>query len=471
VKHLDKVKRPDRLILLARRLELPEIEAAFHSGEVPWTKIREIARIATPDTERVWLEKARRLTSRQLEEEVAGKRRGDRPGGGLKAKRMKQEVRLRFAGEDLAIWEKGIRMMMKEIGPGATPDKAAVEIVRRTIAMGRLGNTPPTQKGRVPSREVDLVVYHLGRDGTPWVTALGGSGQKGRVEIDPSVIEEKVRSGARTIEVEDVKGTGVCSAISFGERGKVAPEDRDVPVSPELREAVLARDGSCVVCGSLEDPTPHHLDSHADGGKSDMTRLVTLCCRCQGCVHDGDVILRVEDDGTVTALDRDGKVIGKAQSAAEVLAEADETCPLEIIERRGLPAEQPAPERSPEESQEAQQSAAPEAPAESPDFRSLDSLDDLPAELTTSQWRALTAPSPLGSPEGMVIEWSPTHRAFLFRPDGRDLAEFLSPPEVVPTLPTAVAGDLRSGWAVALRLAAVGQGEWEWKCSALRVQG
>src|SRR6266498_1957576 len=58
-KHLPQQRRPDRLILLAKRLEkLPQIEAAFHSGEVPWTKIREIARIAKPDTEQVWLDLA-----------------------------------------------------------------------------------------------------------------------------------------------------------------------------------------------------------------------------------------------------------------------------------------------------------------------------------------------------------------------------------------------------------------------------
>ena len=45
-------ERPDKLILLARRLEkLPLIEAAFNSGEVPWTKIREIARIADAESE------------------------------------------------------------------------------------------------------------------------------------------------------------------------------------------------------------------------------------------------------------------------------------------------------------------------------------------------------------------------------------------------------------------------------------
>ena len=53
-------ERPDKLILLARRLEkLPLIEAAFNSGEVPWTKIREIARVASRETEQELLDLAR----------------------------------------------------------------------------------------------------------------------------------------------------------------------------------------------------------------------------------------------------------------------------------------------------------------------------------------------------------------------------------------------------------------------------
>src|SRR6185369_651270 len=218
----------------------------------------------------------------------------------------------------------------------------------------------------------------------------------------------------RTIAVEDVQGAGVCSAIPFGRRGEVAPEDRDAAVSPELKEAVLVRDGCCLVCGARENLGPHHLDSHADGGKSDMRRLIALCLRCQGSVHDQDVILRVEEDGTVTALDRDGRVIGKPQSAAEVLAEADESCPLETIERRELPV--------PEVKGETGETAGPESSGEAESFRSLDSLDDLPPELTASQWRALQG----------QIEWSATQRAFLLSPDGRDLTEFLKLPEASP---------------------------------------
>ena len=55
--HLD-YRRADKLILVARRLEeLLEIDKALSDGEVPWTKVREIARVATPATEGKWLDR------------------------------------------------------------------------------------------------------------------------------------------------------------------------------------------------------------------------------------------------------------------------------------------------------------------------------------------------------------------------------------------------------------------------------
>ena len=49
-KHLGGCHRVDKLMLLAKHLEdLPQIEAAFDGGEVPWTKIREIARITVQE--------------------------------------------------------------------------------------------------------------------------------------------------------------------------------------------------------------------------------------------------------------------------------------------------------------------------------------------------------------------------------------------------------------------------------------
>ncbi len=108
-------------------------------------------------------------------------------------------------------------------------------------------------------------------------------------------------------------------------------------------------------------------------------------------------------------------MIGKPRSAAEVLSDADESCPLETIERREVQVADTA--RRNEE--------LPQASAETECSRTLDSLDDLPS----SPWRAL---------EGR-IEWSPAHRAFLFRPDGRDLEEFLTSPGEPTPLPSAEA--------------------------------
>jgi hypothetical protein len=51
----------------------------------------------------------------------------------------------------------------------------------------------------------------------------------------------------------------------------------------------------------------------------------------------------VEEDGTLAARDREGRVIGKPLSAGEVLADAGEACPLETIVRCKLPAAARAP--------------------------------------------------------------------------------------------------------------------------------
>src|SRR6185503_12403893 len=131
--------------------------------------------------------------------------------------------------------------------------------------------------------------------------------------------------------------------------------------------------------------------------------------------------------GTVTALDRDGNVIGKPRSAAEVLANADESCPLETIDRREASVSEAAPEAG------GAATAPPAAESEVP--RTLDSLDDLPPVLTAFQWRALEE----------RIEWGAVHRAFVFRPDGRDLAEFLAAPKEAAPIPPGPSAEPAAG--------------------------
>lgn len=62
------------LLNMAERFEeLPRLKAAFQKGDIPWTKAREVVKVATPKTEAKWLDRCKNMSNRQLEQEVKRK--------------------------------------------------------------------------------------------------------------------------------------------------------------------------------------------------------------------------------------------------------------------------------------------------------------------------------------------------------------------------------------------------------------
>ncbi|MBM4118889.1 hypothetical protein FJ251_14365, partial [bacterium] len=60
-----------QFIHLAESLEhLPQLQDSLTRGELPWTKAREVVKVATAQTERQWIEEAQQLNSRTLETRV-----------------------------------------------------------------------------------------------------------------------------------------------------------------------------------------------------------------------------------------------------------------------------------------------------------------------------------------------------------------------------------------------------------------
>ena len=61
---------------VARVLEtLPVVRAAFAAGRLSYSKVRALTRVATPDDEPVWAERARRMSAGELEQAVTAHRR------------------------------------------------------------------------------------------------------------------------------------------------------------------------------------------------------------------------------------------------------------------------------------------------------------------------------------------------------------------------------------------------------------
>lgn len=59
------------LLHLARRFkELPKMKESFSRGEIPYTKAREVVKVATAKNEEEWIDKCKTLSNRQLEQAV-----------------------------------------------------------------------------------------------------------------------------------------------------------------------------------------------------------------------------------------------------------------------------------------------------------------------------------------------------------------------------------------------------------------
>jgi hypothetical protein len=74
-----------QFIRLAESLEgLPQLRACVEAGEMPWTKARSVAAVATPRSEGQWIALAKASSARQLERvrETGARRNLARPGRG-----------------------------------------------------------------------------------------------------------------------------------------------------------------------------------------------------------------------------------------------------------------------------------------------------------------------------------------------------------------------------------------------------
>src|SRR5207302_4966730 len=62
----------DRLRVARALGDLPALTGALESGDLAFTAVRELTRVATPATEAVWLDASRDKNVRQIEQLVAG---------------------------------------------------------------------------------------------------------------------------------------------------------------------------------------------------------------------------------------------------------------------------------------------------------------------------------------------------------------------------------------------------------------
>jgi len=127
--------------------ELPEIARELQTGAISFSQARELTRVATPSTEKEWLETARGRTVREVEQLVSGHRPGSLPDDVPDSRLKKHVLRLELSGEVFATYREALAKIRRDAGESIDEEAA----IQAPLPSGSRGQSGPGA-GELPNR-------------------------------------------------------------------------------------------------------------------------------------------------------------------------------------------------------------------------------------------------------------------------------------------------------------------------------
>jgi hypothetical protein len=255
---------------VAEALEaLPHLSRALAEGALPWSSVRELTRVATPETESEWLACSRGRTTRDIERLVSGHAAGSRPGDGRNPHEQRHVLRFEVSGEVFATVREALAKLKRDTGSPLDDDGALLLMARRVLG-------GPSDAGQ-SSYQTALTVCERCRSGTV----------EGRGDAVP-VAREIVEMAACDTTSFAASSEGETHVGHSRHRAKQT-------IPPSIRRLVHHRDGGrCRVpgCRHAVYVDNHHVDPKAEGGSHDPENLITLCSAHHRALHRGELVVR-----------------------------------------------------------------------------------------------------------------------------------------------------------------------------------
>ena len=322
-------------VRVAHALEdLPLTSREMSLGKISYTKVRNMTRVATPETEEDLLEYARAGSAAKLEQIVRGWKHLSRDG-----ELTAEEARHQSRAFSVVIDGDGMYVMRGRLEPevGAVLMRA-IEAARATRCTatqstpmrGRSSGEPQRRERR---RRGCAAEAASGADAAGLVAeqalAAGFGGESGTraerfqvaVHTEMATLEKDGEPGRS--EVDGVRVSAESSRRMACDAAVVPMTHRDGAVMgvgrktrtipPHIRRALEERDRGCRYPGcGCRFTEAHHVKHWADGGETSLANTVLLCRRHHRVVHEGRTRMALNREGQAVFFTKKGKMIASA---------------------------------------------------------------------------------------------------------------------------------------------------------------
>jgi len=287
------------LVRVARALrKLPAIRAAFERGQLTYTKVRALTRVATPACEEQLLELACALTAPQLSRALRVYERVSAAQAG----RQHELEYVSYYWDDDGSLVLHARLASEDGTLLITALDAARERIRRRRRHDRQPSNamPPASPSSEPPRseKVEALLELANRSHNPPGDARSGERAELVVHVDATALTHDTQGRCElqdgpVISPETARRLG-CDATTLtitrqhGRTLKLGRTHRTVP--PKLRRALEARDNNTCQwpgCANRHYLHAHHRQHWAHGGHTNLDNLILLCTHHHRLLHEG----------------------------------------------------------------------------------------------------------------------------------------------------------------------------------------
>jgi len=295
----------DRLRVAKELGDLPELETALRDGELSYSAARELTRVMTRETEAQWLARARGKNLRDIEELVAGRKKGGGPDDPKDPALMTRPVTFKLDVRRDALLQQ-VRAVLEDERGEHLDDSELMEAMCLRVLSATSASAPDEGTAKAKPQH-QIVIRKCDDCRRAWQQGRGklvpvAQSDVARAECDAEVVDEAAIEAARAVGARRPKPT--------------------TTIPTKTRDLVMARDhGRCRFpgCRATRNLDVHHIEPRAQGGGHEPWNLLVLCSGHHQLLHDEIVTIhgRAPDQLVFT---RNGRKLVDARSHGELRA-------------------------------------------------------------------------------------------------------------------------------------------------------